>query len=54
VPEGRDREEQLLAIIYNALRERASDDWRNFVESLIDSEEGMVEEGMPAEEEEEQ
>jgi hypothetical protein len=54
VPEGRDNEEQLLAIIYNALREKASDDWRNFVEGLIDSEEGMVEEGMPAEEEEEQ
>jgi hypothetical protein len=52
VPEGRDNEEQLLAIIYNALREKASDSWRNFVEGLIDSEEGMVEEGMPAEEEE--
>jgi hypothetical protein len=51
VPEGRDNEEQLLAMIYNALREKASDDWRNFVEGLIDSEEGMVEEGMPAEEE---
>jgi hypothetical protein len=54
VPEGRDNEEQLLAIIYNALREKASDDWRNFVEGLIDSDEGMVEEGMPAEEEKEQ
>jgi len=53
VPEGKDYEEQVLAIIYNALREKASEQWRNFVEGLIDSEEGMSEEGMPTEEEEE-
>jgi len=43
-PEGRDYEEQVLSVIYHALREGASEHWRNFVDSIIDSGEASLDE----------
>jgi hypothetical protein len=55
VPEGRDYEEQILEIIYGALREKASEEWRNWIDGLVETEaEGSADEGNSEEENEEE
>jgi hypothetical protein len=53
VPEGRDYEEQILEIIYGALREKASEEWRNWIDHLVETE-GSADEGNAEEENEEE
>jgi phage head maturation protease len=51
VPEGRDYEEQILEIIYGALREKASEEWQNWIDDLVETEaEGSADEGKNEEE----
>jgi len=57
VPEGRDYEEQILEIIYGALREKASEEWRNWIDDLVETEteaEGSEDEGNAEEKDEEE